>query len=97
MTWEELNKAYTYFQVDSHPDSFGIRNNPGSLAFYETIYRLPDTLAPHAEQSLMEDGVCVTVKRYRYSNSMQFNEKAANFCWKSIEANGKITYELDLE
>jgi len=92
MTLQELNKAYAYFFVDSHPDSFGIRNNPGSLAFYETIYHVPENAEPYEEYS--ENGA--VIKRYKYRNSIQFNEAAAYFYWKTIEKDGELTYEIDL-
>jgi len=93
MTREELNKAYAYFYIDSHPAIFGSRNDPGVLFFYEMIYKIPEDVEPF--ETLCVDGA--TVKRYKYHDSIQFNEIAAYFCWKSIEKDGSIEYQIDLQ
>ena len=92
MTRTELDKAYAYFYVDSHPAIFGMRNDPGSLAFYEMTCKIPETVEPYEEYTL--DGALI--KRYKYHDSIQFGDIAAYFYWKSIEKDGSITYERDL-
>ncbi len=92
MTKPELDRAYASFYVDSHPDSFVIRNNPGTLAYYEELYHIPADLIPYETYA---DGD-TTVRRYRYRNSIQFGDKAAYFCFKTVETEGNLTYELDL-
>ena len=98
MTWEELNSTYADFFIDQHPDQFVIRNNPGSLAYFRLICRLPAAIVPYETETILQpDGSEQIVRYFSYQNLAQFGERSAPFTWKSVECQGITEYIPDFQ